>query len=376
MNKITALILILALAACSGEKTAEQLNSEITSTKGKITQLNQDLAELEDQLNKLGTNVSVKGIEVVVDPLISSSFTSYITTSASVEAVNSAMVNPEMNGRIQKIHIKEGQWVSKGQLLVTLDSEIMRKGLEEMQKGIDLSKTLFEKQDALWKQGVGSEMQYLEVKNRYESLLKTKESLESQMKMTTITAPFGGYVEEIFMKTGELATPGRQVLQIISLDKLYINTQLSEAYISAIHKGDTALVEFPDLPGLSKKAPISNTGNTIDPMSRTFSIRLDMKNQKEQIKPNMLATLKLKDYSADDVMVIPTQLIRQDIEGYFVFVARPHDSEYFGVKTYIKPGRSDGTKTVVEEGLKAGDALIVKGYNQIKDGSKLSITQK
>jgi len=286
------------------------------------------------------------------------------------------MVNPEMNGRIQKIHIREGQKVSKGQLLVTLDSEIMSKGLEEMQTGIDLSKTLFEKQEALWKQGVGSEMQYLEVKNRYESLLKTKESLESQMKMTRIVAPFGGYVEEIFQKTGELATPGRQVLQLINLDKLYINTQLSEAYINAIHKGDTALVEFPDLPGLSRKAPISNTGNTIDPMSRTFSVRLDMRNQGEKIKPNMLATLKLMDYSADDVILIPTQLIRQDINGYFVFVSRPHDGEYFAKKTYITPGRSDGKSTVVDEGLVPGDALIVQGYNQIKDGSTLSITQK
>jgi multidrug efflux pump subunit AcrA (membrane-fusion protein) len=101
-----------------------------------------------------------------------------------------------------------------------------------------------------------------------------------------------------------------------------------------------------------------------------------MKNQDEKIKPNMLATLRLKDYSAEDVIVIPTQLIRQDVEGYFVFVSRPHDGEYFGMKTYITPGRSDGKRTVVEEGLKPGDALIVKGYNQIKDGSTLSITQK
>jgi len=376
MNKISALILILALAACSGEKTAEQLNSEITRTRGKIAQLNQELADLENQLAEMGPTEVSRGIQVVIEPLVKTNFSSYISTSASVEAANSAMVSPEMNGRIKKIHIKEGQKVTSGQLLVSLDSEIMKKGLEELQTGLDLAKTIFDKQEGFWKQGVGSEMQYLEAKNRYESMVKTRESLESQMNMTKITAPFSGYVEEIYLKTGELATPGRQVLQLVNLDNLYINTELSEAYINAIHKGDTAFVEFPDLPGLNKKVRISNTGKTINPMSRTFSIRLDMKNRGEQIKPNMLATLKLKDYSAEDVIVIPTQLIRQDLEGYFVFLSRPHDGEYFGVKTYIKPGRSDGKKTVVEEGLTAGDALIVKGYNQIKDGSTLSVSQK
>ncbi len=376
MNKITAIILIIVLTACSTEKTAEQLNSEITKTKGEIAQLNNDLTDLEGQLAKMDIKNLDEGIPVVIDLLLPSSFESFITTSAMVEAAKSALVNPEMNGRIQSVHVTEGQKVKKGQLLISLDAEIMRKGIEELETGLALTKTLFDKQQSLWDQGVGSEMQYLQSKNTYESMVKTKETLESQLKMAKVYAPFSGYVEEIFMKTGELATPGRQILQIINLDNLYINTQLSEAYISSIHKGDTALIEFPDLPGITKNAPINNIGHTIDPTSRTFSIRLKMKNQDEKIKPNMLATLRLKDYSAEDVIVIPTQLIRQDVEGYFVFVSRPHDGEYFGMKTYITPGRSDGKRTVVEKGLKPGDDLIIKGYNQIKDGSTLNITQK
>ncbi len=376
MNKIIVLILIAVLASCSGEKTVEQLNTEITRTRGEIADLNQQLEELEIQLAGMESAGTDKGIPVVINALIAGDFSSYITTSASVEAARDAIVSPEMNGRIQAIHVTKGQKVKEGQLLVSIDSEIMRKGLEELETGLDLTKTLFKKQEDLWKQGVGSEMQYLEAKNRYESMLKTRETLESQLKMGKIYAPFSGYIEEIFQKTGEMATPGRQLLQLINLENLFINTELSEAYINSIHKGDTALIEFPDLPGLTRSAPIINTGNTIDPLSRTFSLRLNMKNQDEQIKPNMLATLKLRDYSAEGVIIVPTLNVRQDMKGFFVYVARPHDSEYFSIKTYIQPGRSDGRNTVVEEGLKGGDWLIVKGYNQIKDGSKLSITQQ
>jgi len=376
MKKIIALSLIIALAACTGEKTAEQLNNEITRTRGKIAQLNQQLGELENELAGIETAGSDSGIPVVYQALQTGNFSSYLTTSASVEASRDAMVSPELNGRIKTIHVREGQKVTKGWLLVSIDSDIMQKGLDELETGLTLTKTLFDKQEELWKQGVGSEMQYLEAKNRYESMLKTRETLVSQMKMASIYAPFSGYVEEIFQKEGELASPGRQVLQLVNLDNLFINTELSETYINSIHKGDTAVIEFPDLPGISKTAPISNTGKTIDPLSRTFSLRLNMTNQREMIKPNMLATLKLRDYYAENVILIPTLLVRQDLEGFFVFVARPHDGEYFSVKTYVKTGRSDGENTIIEEGLKAGDLLIVKGYNQIKDGSKLSVTQQ
>ena len=178
---------------------------------------------------------------------------------------------------------------------------------------------------------------------------------EAKKKMAMIYAPFSGYVEEIFQKKGELASPGRQILQLVNLEHLYITTQLSEAYITSINEGDTAWVSFPDVPGVTRSAPIINTGKTIDPQSRTFTVRMDMQNEDEKIKPNMLAELKLRDYQADSVMVVPTQLIRQDLKGSFVYLAKPHDSEFYAVKTYVETGRSDGRMTVVENGLKVGD---------------------
>lgn len=378
MKKIISLPFIISLVllvSCSGEKTAEQINAEINSTKGKIAELNQQLEELEKQLEAMDTGVTENGTPVVSEALMPGSLSTYITISATVEAANNAMISPETNGRINTVHVREGQKVSRGQLLVSLDSEIMENSIQEIDKGLELAKTMYEKQKGLWEQGVGSELQYLEAKNRYESLQKTRQTLESQKNMSLIYAPFSGYVEEIFMKKGELASPGRQILQLVNLEHLYITTQLSETYITSINEGDTAWVSFPDVPGVTRVAPIINTGQTIDPQSRTFTVRMDMKNDDEKIKPNMLAKLKLMDYSASDVIVVPTQLIRQDLKGSFVYLARPHDGDYFAVKTYIEPGRSDGTMTVVEKGLEAGDFLIKKGYNQIKDGSKLSLSQ-
>jgi len=375
MKKITTLAIILAvLVACvPQEKTAEELSAEISKTKAKVNDLNAKLIDLETQLAQIQEETPEMGTKVNVEFLKTQSFTSYIKTSATVEAVNAAMVSPEMNGKILKIHVKEGQKVRRGQLLVTLDSDILKKSLAEMDKGLELTKTFFDKQKDLYDQGVGSEMQFLEVKNRYESMQKARETLNSQMKMAKIHAPFSGYIETIFQKAGELATPGRQVVQLINLDDLYINTELSETYLSSVNTGDTTWITFPNIPEMEKIATITQTGKMINLNSRTFSIRVDMKNEGELLKPNMLARLKIRDYLNPEALVVPTILIRQDPKGSFLYLARQHDGDSFAVKTYVTTGRSDGTRSLITSGLNAGDLIITNGYNLVKDGNKLDI---
>jgi len=355
------------------EKTPEQITSEITRARGQIAKLNDKITELESQLAATQTGEVLAGTKVRAEGLTLTNFATFVKTSAMVEAVNAAMVSPEMNGRIMNIRVKKGQKVSKGQVLITLDDEVLTNSLAEMDKGLELTKTTYEKQKELYAQGVGSEMQYLEVENRYESMLKARKSLLTQIEKTQIVAPFSGYVETIFQKVGETATPGRQIVELISLDKLYINTELSESYISDIKQGDTVWVSFPNLPDIEKIAKIDQAGKVIDPGSRTFSVRVNMENQGEQIRPNMLATIKFRDYAATQMIVVPTVMIRHDLEGDFVFLARPHDGDYFAHKAYVTAGKSDGEHTVILDGLKAGDLLITSGYNQIKDGNQIDL---
>ncbi len=375
MKKITILLTTIAvLAACAPkDKTAEQLTLEISKTRAQISDLNVKLTELENQLATFDQVEINSGIKVKVEGINTSTFESYINTSAIIEAVNLAMISPEVNGKIMKIHVEEGNRVTKGQLLVTLDSEIMTRSLSEMDKALELTKTLFDKQKDLYDQGVGSEMQYLEIKNRYESMLKSKETLETQMKMSKIYAPFAGIVESVFLKEGELATPGRQIIELVNLQDLYINTELSENYLSAVHTGDTTWVSFPNLPELKQVARIAQTGKVINPNSRTFSVRVDMKNTKEVLKPNMMATLTIRDYYNPEAILVPTIMIRQDPNGSFVYLARQHDGDSFATKTYIETGRSDGTSTEVTKGLEPGDLLITDGYNLVKDGNTIEI---
>jgi RND family efflux transporter MFP subunit len=315
-------------------------------------------------------------IKVEVDTVQRTSFTDYIQSGGIVEAVKAASISPDMGGKIESIPVKIGQSVRKGQLLMSLDSKVMQSSISEMEKGLELTTTLFNKQKGLWDQGIGSEVQFLEIRNRKESMEQTLKTLKSQWDLTRIYAPFDGRIEKISMKVGELASPGRGIIDLVNLSSLFVNTEVSEKFMQTVNKGDTVTIEFPNLPGVVKTIPVAYTGNVINPQSRTFTVRLEIPNTAQEIKPNMLAKVKIRIIGLRDAVVVPTALIRQDLEGSYVFIVQNAGSTPVARKVYLKTGSSDGNLTVINEGLSGGEVIISQGYNRIKDGSPVSVSNQ
>ncbi len=374
MKKVIIPLLVVFLAACAPERTADQVNLEINKTRNQIAKLNQQLSALETELSTLDDSGGARGVKVVLDQVDTTSFSDHIQLSGMVEAVKTAAIMPELSGRITKIHVREGQQVARGDKLISLDASVMKNSISELEKGYELARTMYDKQKELWDQGVGSEMQYIQAKNQKESLERTMETLRSQLAMSEMVAPFDGRIEKIYLKPGENASPGRAVIELVNASQLYVNTEISEAFIGSVKRGDMAVVEFPVLPELMKEVPVTFVSQVINPQSRTFSIRVEISNPKNEIKPNMLATLRLKVFNLEGAITVPTILIRHDFQGAFLFTATQRDGKQYATKTYVQTGASDGIVTVVTEGLTPGDLLVTKGYNQIKDGSLLEPT--
>ena len=150
-----------------------------------------------------------------------------------------------------------------------------------MKTGLELANKLYEKQKELWDQKIGSEMQYLEAKNAKEQAEARLATLEAQLDMARIKAPFSGVVETIMLKEGELAVPGMQVIQMVSLNNLKLYGNISERYMTSIKKGEMVIINFPDVEGLNVEVPIHRIGNVIDNASRTFRIEMKINNRQE-----------------------------------------------------------------------------------------------
>lgn len=365
MKKImlTLAVFALVISSCKKEeKSSQQVKDEIYNYKEKIAKLEKQLAKTNTHAETVAS-VKVKYIEVKKKETKHT-----IDLTGSVSAENSAFVTPEMNGQIKRIYIKEGQRVRKGQLLVSLNSSVIVNSIQELKTGLELAKVLYKKQKGLWDQKVGKEIDYLKAKNQKESLEAKLKTLQAQYAMTQVKAPFSGIVDEIHLKQGELASPGRPLIDLINLSRLDIEADISEKYLPILKKGDSVTISFPAFPGLVVQAKIYRLGNTINPINRTFKIQIKINNKGGKIKPNMIAKINITDYSGNDISV-PSICVKNDRKGKYVYVAESKNEQLTAKKRYVETGFSIGKNVIVKKGLSENDKVITEGYNLVTNGT-------
>lgn len=365
---------MIVLASACNMNNPKMLEEQLKKKKDQVRELNDQIASLEEQLaENPGEKADVLLVPVTVKEMDHQPFEHYIEVNGKLEAEEDAFISPEMSGQIDKIHVDEGQSVSQGQLLISLNTTITESSIQEVKTGLELATKIYEKQKDLWDQKIGSELQYLEAKNSKEQAEARLATLEAQLDMARIRAPFPGSVETIMLKEGELATPGMQVIQLVSLNNLKLYGNLSERYISSIKKGDMVTINFPDIEGFSMKVPIYRVGNVIDDASRTFRIEMKINNRQKTLKPNMYSTIQVNDFKTASAFVVPSVSIKQDIRGSYLYIVSEEEGELKARKRYVETGLSFKDQTMVSGGLSDGEEVIIKGFAQVSDGVSISI---
>lgn len=365
----------MVLTSCSSDDLASKkdtLQTELYEKEQAYTELKQEINALQIQINELDTVVTSKSVVVEVQRVEVTDFRSYFHINGSLEAVESAYVSPEISGQIKQLYVKEGETVFKGQVLLKLNTIVIENSIREIETALSLATVVYEKQKELWDKNIGSEIDYLKAKNDVESLENKLETLKSQEEMAIIKAPVSGVIEEVIPKVGELAMPGQILVQILNLDMFYFNAEVSEAYLPLLKKGDSVevkLLAYDEV--LNTK--IYRIANTINPENRSFLVQMKLKNTKGFLKPNMLAEAKFNDFKDDKAFVFPSNVIKKDYSGSYLYVAIKKEGQYVAKKTYIETGRNQAKNIMVTSGLNIGDLVVVKGYSQITGGSNISV---
>lgn len=361
------------LVAC-GEKTDKQaLEEQIREYKNEISTLTSEMNELQAQLDTMSTDGDRFKVPVQVHAIQPKKFTHYFQVNGQVDAANNAQISPETGGQIKEILVTEGQRVSKGQVLVRLNTEVTQNSIEEVKTSLELAEKVFEKQKNLWEQEIGSEIQYLQAKNNKESLERRLETLESQLDMSIIKAPFSGVVDDIFQKTGELSSPGVPILHLVNLSQMRIEANIAETYLPHIAEGDTVSIHFPSYTNYHRKATIKRISEVIDPESRTFTIEMWVSNPDRRMKPNLMAIVRVNDFRVDSAMVVPDIVVKEDREGTYLYRAVEENGQWLARKTYVTPGKSYNNTTMITQGINFGDRVIVAGYDQVSNNSEVTI---
>jgi len=367
--------LLFLLASCGNENTSKT-EQKIINYQKQVTAINKKIDRLQQKLNRRNKNKVIttgRKVTVNVRKLQPAVFNHYFDASAEIESVHEAYVSPEVNGQVEKIFVTAGDRVKKGQLLAQLNSDIMQDNIRELKTSLELASYTYEKQKALWKKKIGSELQYLQAKTNYESLRNKLNTLQTQYQRSFITSPIDGYVDAIDLKVGEMAIPGQRFFHVVNLSRLYVNAQISEAYLPIIHEGDAVEVRFSAFPSIVLYKKVYRIGKVINKQSRTFKLQLKINNPKQLLRPNLLAIIRIKDYTNLKAIVVPSFVVREDIQGDYLYVVTTENGQKIARKRYVKTGKSFKKKTEVIGGLKAGETIITQGYNNVTNGSALNI---
>lgn len=370
-KRLIALYSLALFAASCNMNSPEMAEKQIQNLEKKAKKINDKMAELEQVLEGDSSTEITYRVPVSVKEMEQGSFRHFIDISGKLEAEEDAFISPEMNGQIESILVDEGESVKKGQLLVTLNTSVIESNMREVKTGLELAEKLYEKQKELWDQGIGSELQYLEAKNSKDQAEARLATLDAQLDMARITAPFSGIIESINAKEGELAIPGMQIVQLVSLDKLKIYGNVSERYLSNIHKGDRVTLRFPDIGLHDVEAIIFRIGNVIDNATRTFRFEVKLDNRDQVLKPNMYSVIQVNDFSSQKALVVPSVAIKQDIRGSHLYVLDQDGMK--AKKKYVETGLSYEDRTMVRKGISAGEKVIVKGFAQVSDGVDVDV---
>ncbi len=362
------------LAACGGSKKEglEAKKEELANLKTQQTEIGQQIKALEAEIAKLDTTRKAESRVklVTVSPLQPREFKRYIELQGTVDAKNSVMVTPKTPGAVTAMYVKEGDFVNVGSTIAKIDDSILRESIEELKTQLALVNTLFEKQESLWNQKIGTEIQYLQAKNNKEALEKKLVTLQAQLSQSNITSPIAGTVDLVNIRIGEMAQPGLGVVRVVNLSNLKVVAKIADSYVASVKKGDEVIVKFPDLQR-EYTARISFVGTTVDPLSRTFMIEANLPATKD-LKPNMMAQVQVNDATRKDALVVDQNLVQNTEKGKVVFVAVARGNEKVAEAKVVETGLSYNGKIEILSGLTAGDMLITQGYQEVVDGQAVS----
>jgi RND family efflux transporter MFP subunit len=287
---------------------------------------------------------------------------------ASVLSDVEVFVSSETGGRLLSVRVKEGQYVKKGQLIAKVDLKSLSDQKAELETSMALAKDVYDRQKRLWDKNIGSEIQYLQAENNYQRLQKSLNTLETQIAKANIYSPISGVVDKEFLKAGEIASPGAPIVQLFNPNKLKISADVPETYLGKIKRGDNVDINFPAI-GKQIKKTISLMGRTIDPNNRTFKVEMVTSSEGGALKPNLLAELMFNDYTKKDAIVVPLEIVQEEVSGRkYVFVAVTKDGKDVAQKSYVKIGEGYEGDIIIEEGLNAGDQIIIDGARSVANG--------
>ena len=386
MKKLIITLSLILLFSCNSSRNSS-INDLIN--KGDLKTLKKKKTEYVDQMNdlRLDLNEINKGITLLDEneqiqviskfSVTEKEFKTYVKLQANLKSRKNVVILSEFQGPLKNLFVREGQLVKQGQLLAEINDSGLKEQLDQMLIQANFTKDNFDRVKRLWEKNIGSEMQFLKAKSDFETSNKMVEQIRDQLSKTKVYAPFDGEIDEIISNLGSNLLPGSPMLRVVNLDIIYAEAQVPEKYVSSIELGTEAIVSIPLLEK-EVTSKIIQSGNFINPNSRTFRVEVPVENKDKRIKQNLNARIKIKNYSNLKALVVPLRVLREDAGGKsFIYKLVTTDKEdiFLTVKSFVETGNNNDEEIEIIKGVSIGDIIVLEGANNVEDNQRVRLIE-
>lgn len=287
--------------------------------------------------------------------------------TAKIEAADEAAIVPLMAGRITSVKVKEGDHVSKGDVLFTIDDTQAANSLAQASEALNLAKTNFERMEFLYNEGVISQAEYDSANSQYISAQLNYNSAAQAASYYTVTAPISGYITSLDAKEGSVA--GQTMMGMISdISKLEINMNVTESMASKISVGDSVNIYISSLDKtltgrVSEFNKIPETGKV------TYPVKVIVNGSNKELIAGMFAEVRIKSEHNSSAIIVPSEsVIVKNGEASVVIL----DGK-MPVITPVETGIDNGVQVEIISGVNEGDTVVVSGQQYVTEGEEVNI---
>lgn len=359
---------VILLPSCGSSDEMNERKVKLEKLKAQQSELASEIKTLEEEIIKNGDQIETneKVVPVAIATIQTSTFEHFIDVQGRVDGDANILLMPKGQGPITKIFVKAGSKVKENEVLAEIYNDAQTAQYASMRSQYLLAVDVYNRQKSLWEKGIGTEMQFLQSKTQKESMEKQLAVMHETLEMTKIKSPINGTIDDVMVKVGQMASPMQAAFRVVNIDKLKVKADIAENYASRIKEGNEVLLEFPDI-NKSLRSKVSYSGKSISQLNRTFNVEVQLPSDQDYL-PNMIAIVKVIDYSKPNSIVVPVNCIQNSEGKSFVFVATKVGAKNTANKREVQVGVTYNDKAEIISGLQIGEQVITLGYEDLNDG--------
>ncbi|OGT36558.1 MAG: hypothetical protein A3F12_05155 [Gammaproteobacteria bacterium RIFCSPHIGHO2_12_FULL_38_14] len=302
----------------------------------------------------------------------------YLSSIATLQAINGVNLAPQVAGVVTKIYFDSGQMIQAGQPVISMDTSVLQAQLQNAIADMGYKEVTYKRYDQLYQKKVVTHDQVDQTRSAYNQALATVNQIKAEINQMTVTAPFTGKVGIRLVNLGQYLSPGTVVTNLQQLDPIYVNFSVPSQSLSLLALGEVIEASFDAYPGKIFKGKVTAIDASFNQDTRSISVQGELANPNNELLPAMFGEVKVILPSEKETLVVPQTAVVYTLYGNSIYVVTEKTNTQ-GKKQQIatqKPvtlGQRRGTSIAILSGLNPSDTVVTSGQIKLQNGSVITI---